>query len=54
MSVEERIRHLLRAASRVEDEGDSRGAELLRRMAQEALPVERRDVVPAVGGQSDD
>ena len=53
MSVEERIRHLLRVASRVESEGDIRGVALLRQMAAEALPVERRDVARAVGGQSD-
>ena len=53
MSVEERIGHLLRAASRVEGEGDSRGAELLRQMAEEALPVERQRVVMAVGCHSD-
>ncbi len=53
MSVEERIRHLLRAASRVEGEGDSRVAELLRQMAEEALPMDRPKVVPAMGCQSD-
>ena len=51
MSVEERIRHLLRVANRVEGEGDSRGAELLRQMAEEALPVERGEVGLAVGCQ---
>ena len=53
MSVEERIKHLLRAASRVEGEGDRRGAALLRQMAEEALPVEREEVVLAMGCQGD-
>ena len=39
MSAEERIRHLLRAACRVEREGDSYVAEMLRRMAAESLPA---------------
>ena len=38
MSVEERIRYLLRAALRAEDEGDRKVARALRRMAEEALP----------------
>ena len=53
MSVKERIRHLLRAARRVEGEGDSRVAELLRQMAEEALPMDRPKVVPAMACQSD-
>ena len=40
MSMEQRIRHLLRAANRAENEGDQRTAEILRRMAREALPIE--------------
>jgi len=39
MSVEDRIRYMLRAATRAEDEGDSRLARLYRRMAEEAQPV---------------
>ena len=39
MSIDERIRYLLRAATRAEDEGDVRVARLYRRMAQEAQPV---------------
>lgn len=42
MSVEERIRYLLRAALRAEDEGDRRVADSLRRMAREARPVDAR------------
>ena len=53
MSIEDRIRHLLRAASRVEREGNSRLAELFRQMAEEALPVNRPEVAPSVEGQSD-
>lgn len=40
MSVEERIRYLLRAASRAEVEGDRWVAHLFRRMAKEALPLD--------------
>ena len=40
MSMEQRIRHLLGAANRAEREGDARTAEILRRMAREALPLE--------------
>lgn len=39
MSVEERIRYLLRAALRAEGEGNSRVARSLRRMAEEARPT---------------
>jgi len=53
MGVEERIRHLLRVASRVEGEGDNRGAELLRQMAEEALPVEGDDFGATVGFRGD-
>ncbi len=38
-TVEERIRYLLRAALRAEEEGDRRVARNLRRMAEEACPV---------------
>lgn len=40
MSVEDRIRYMLRAATRAEDEGDSRLARLYRRMAEEARPAD--------------
>jgi len=40
MTMEERIGYLLRAASRAEDEGDPRVALALRRMAEEARPLE--------------
>lgn len=39
MTMEDRIRWLLRAALRAEGEGDVRVAETLRRMAREALPA---------------
>lgn len=39
MSIEERIRYLLQAAMRAEGEGESRIAQTLRRMADEARPV---------------
>ncbi len=39
MSIEERIHYLLQAAMRAEDEGESRIAQALRRMAAEARPV---------------
>ena len=39
MTMEDRIRLLLRAATRAEGEGDVRVADTLRRMAEEALPV---------------
>lgn len=40
MSVEDRIRYLLRAASRAEREGAERAARSLRRMAEDARPLE--------------
>lgn len=52
MSVEERIRYLLRAALRAEGEGDSRVATTLRRMAEEARPLvggARTPVLDAAG-----
>lgn len=48
MSVEERIRYLLQAARRVEGEGDHRAADLLRRMAEEARPLEVGLDIPAL------
>ena len=41
MSVEERIRFLLRTARRIEQEGDSRVASLFRQMASDALQAAR-------------
>jgi len=52
MSVEERIRYLLRAALRAEYEGDSRVARTLRRMAEEARPAAvgaRSPLLPVAG-----
>ncbi len=40
MTLEERIRFLLRAATRAEDEGNERVARNFRRMAKEARPVD--------------
>lgn len=48
MSVEERIRYLLRAAMRAEQEGAERTARALRRMAEEARPLEVSVTVPLV------
>ena len=42
MSVEERVKFLLRAASRVEQEGNSRAADLFRQMASEAVQGARQ------------
>lgn len=39
MSAETRIRYLLQAATRAEEEGDVRVARLYRRMAEEARPA---------------
>lgn len=39
MSMDERIRFLLRAATRAEGEGDERIARIFRRMAEEARPL---------------
>jgi hypothetical protein len=46
MNIEERIRFLIRAASRAEGEGDQRVALLFRRMAEEMKPLEQ-SLVPA-------
>ena len=43
MSVDERIRILLRAATRAEGEGDDRVARILRRRAEETRPLDERD-----------
>lgn len=40
MTMDERIRFLLRAATRAEDEGNERVARNFRRMAEDARPVE--------------
>lgn len=45
MTAEERIRFLLRIATRAEGEGDQRAASAYRRMAAEARPVERSTLV---------
>ncbi len=46
MSAEARIRQLLRAACRIEREGDRQVAEGLRRMAEEFLPAGGRKTLP--------
>lgn len=48
MSVEERIRYLLRAAVRAEREGSERAARALRRMAEEARPLDISVNLPLV------
>lgn len=40
MTIDERIRYLLRAAARAEEEGNVRLAELFRRMADDARTAE--------------
>ncbi len=49
MSVDERIGYLLRAACRADGEGNARMADVLRRMAREALPVGEVDALPLEG-----
>ena len=49
MSGEERIRFLLKIASRVEGEGNDRAATLFRRMAREARPLEPDTLLPSLG-----
>ncbi len=46
MSMDERIRFLLRAATRAEGEGDQRIARIFRRMAEEARPLDASELVP--------
>ena len=41
MSVDERVRDLLRVATRAEGEGDHWVARIFRRMAEEARPLDR-------------
>lgn len=57
MTVDERIRFLLRAATRAEDEGNERVARNFRRMAEDARPVDRDDALSAgpsgVGGSAE-
>ena len=48
MSGEQRIRHLLRAACRVEREGDLHAAEVLRKIAAEVLPAGGSETLPSV------
>ena len=48
MSVDDRIRYLLRAATRAEGEGDLRVARNFRRMAEEMRPVDGVLRVPAL------
>ena len=48
MSVEQKIRQLLRAACRVEREGDLHVAEVLRKMAAESLPASGLQTLPSV------
>jgi len=47
MSMDERIRFLLRAATRAECEGDERIARIFRRMAEEARPLGVTEYEPA-------
>ena len=48
MSGEQKIRRLLRAACRVEREGDLHAAEVLRKIAAEALPAGGLETLPSV------
>ena len=47
MSTEQKIRRLLRAACRVEREGDLHVAEVLRKMAVESLPASGIQTLPS-------
>jgi hypothetical protein len=47
MSIEEKIRQLLRAACRVEREGDLHVAEVLRKIAAESLPAGGIQTLPS-------
>lgn len=52
MGVDERIRILLRAATRAEGEGETRVARILRRRAEEVRPLDGflvMDLLPAYG-----
>jgi hypothetical protein len=57
MTVDERIRFLLRAATRAEDEGNERMARNFRRMAEDARPIAGGDRSltwhPDVGGATE-
>jgi len=46
MSMDERIRFLLRAAIRAEGEGDQRIARIFRRVAEDARPLDVSELVP--------
>lgn len=46
MSTDERIRFLLRAATRAEGEGERRIARIFRRMAEDARPADACELVP--------
>jgi len=46
MSMDERIRFLLRAATRAEGEGDQRIARIFRRVAEDARPLDVSELVP--------
>ena len=48
MSSEQKIRQLLRAACRVEREGDLHVAEVLRKMAADSLPADGLGTLPSV------
>ena len=48
MSVEQRIRQLLRAACRVEREGNLHVAEVLRKIVAESLPADGLQTLPSI------
>lgn len=48
MTMEERIRFLLRVARRAEGEGNPRAARLFRRMAEEARPLDVQVLLPVL------
>ena len=56
VNVDERIRFLLRAATRAEGEGDLRIARIFRRMAEDARPLDvalSPAIRPAYGGSTE-
>ena len=52
MSVEERVRYLLRAATRAETEGDEFVARIFRRMAEEAVPLQPETLARVLGSKT--
>ena len=54
MSLEDRVRYLLRAAGRAEGEGNVRAANALRRMARDVLPLDGTPILALTGPSAPD